>query len=293
MILRAMTCWLVTLTASTALLSAAASLRRREKIGRRLVELRPAGAPARAGRLTRIPSSFRLASATRKARTAWAMVPAFLLSALSGTWWSLCVTLPLSLLAVRLLERRKEARRKELIRAQLYDFLDAMIQSMEGGFSILQALGFSAEDVAPPLGLELRRAVADIQYGRELEGSLEELRQRVGEPELDTIVDMLLLLRQKGGNLPLLLRKLRGIMRDRAEIARDIRVYTTQGRWSGYVVAALPVAFLCIESVFSPSIIRPLVSTPLGVTLLAAGLGLDAAGFLCLRRISRLGVSRP
>jgi tight adherence protein B len=289
MILPVIACWLALLATVTVLLLQSGSLRRRERVSRRLEGLRPPGEAGQPSRFEGLLSALRLERGTRAGKAVTAAAPALLVLVLTGAWWSLCVTLPCGLLLSRLLERAKEARRRELLRAQLYDFLDAMIQSLEGGFSVFQALEFSSEDVAPPLNLELRRAVSDIQYGSEFEEALARLRENVGEPELDTIIDMLLLLKQSGGNLPLLLRKLRGIMRDRAEIARDLRVYTTQGRWSGYVVSALPVAFLCIESVLSPALIRPLVATPLGVALLATGLCMDAAGFFCVRRISRLG----
>lgn len=228
-------------------------------------------------------------SERRAARALCLLAPALLILALSRSWSSLLVTLPCGLFLPGLLEKLSETRRRKLVRAQLQDFLDAMIQSLEGGFSLYQALEFSADDVAPPLSLELKKAVAEIHYGSELEETLGRLGENIGEPEFDTIMETLLLLKQSGGNLPLLLRKLRGMMRDRAEAAREIRVYTTQGRWSGYVVAALPVAFLAIESVFSPSLIRPLFATPLGLTLLTVGIVMDAAGFLCVRHISRLG----
>lgn len=230
-----------------------------------------------------------LPGASRLSRPFFILIPTFLLLALTRSCWSLLVSLPLGLVLPGIIEKLRDSRKRRLLRSQLYDFLDAMIQSLEGGFSIYQALEFSADDVAPPLSLELQRAVSDINYGSEFEDAMERARKRVADPVFDTMVDMLLLLKQSGGNLPLLLRKLRGFMRDREEAEREIRVNTTQGRWSGYVVASLPLAFLAIESIFSPSLIRPLFSTPVGLTLLAAGLGLDAAGFLCVRHISRLG----
>lgn len=289
MILRAMTCWAVLLASVSLLLLRARMLSRREAVARQVDDLRASaevsGRPdgARAHRVLR--------SLTRRPRLRMALsilMPAILLSFMSGAWWSLCVTLPSGFFLYRLAGKLRHARRQALVRLQIYEFLDAMIQSLEGGFSIFQALEFSSEDVPPPLGLELRRAVADVHYGSELEEALGRLRRNVAEPDFDTAADMLLLLKQSGGNLPLLLRKLRGIMRDRAEIARDLRVYTTQGRWSGYVVSSLPIAFLVIEGLFSPSLIRPLFATPFGLTLLAAGLAMDAAGFLCVRRICRL-----
>ncbi len=230
-----------------------------------------------------LPGAFHLS------RPLFILIPAFIFLALTRSCWSLLVSLPFGLALPGITEKLRDSRKKRLIRSQLYDFLDAMIQSLEGGFSIYQALEFSADDVTPPLSLELQRAVSDINYGSEFEDAMERARKRVADPVFDTMVDTLLLLKQSGGNLPLLLRKLRGFMRDREEAEREIRVNTTQGRWSGYVVASLPLAFLAIESIFSPSLIRPLFSTPVGLTLLAIGLGLDAAGFLCVRHISKLG----
>lgn len=290
MILTILGFWVILVIAVTALLLKARFTSVREAVTRRMENF--GASPEKIGR-TSVESGLEAIrsrmSERRTTRALCLLAPAVLILTLSRSWSSLFVTLPCGLFLPGFLEKLSEARKRKLMRAQLQDFLDAMIQSLEGGFSLYQALEFSADDVAPPLSIELRRAVAEIHYGSELEETLGRLGESIGEPEFNTIMETLLLLKQSGGNLPLLLRKLRGMMRDRAEAAREVRVYTTQGRWSGYVVAALPVAFLAIESVFSPSLVRPLFATPLGLTLLVIGIGMDAAGFLCVRHISRLG----
>jgi tight adherence protein B len=290
MILEVLGLWVILVFAVSALLLRARIQSVREAVVKRLkgfeTSLEEPGRNGVGSGLEAIRSRIGEKHATR---TLCFLAPAALILTLSRSWWSLLVTLPCALFLPGFLERLSESRRRKLVRAQLQDFLDAMIQSLEGGFSLYQALEFSADDVAPPLSLELKRAVAEIHYGGELEDILVRLGESIGEPEFDTIMETLLLLKQSGGNLPLLLRKLRVMMRDRAEAAREIRVYTTQGRWSGYVVAALPVAFLAIESVFSPSLIRPLFATPVGLILLTTGIAMDAAGFFCVRHISRLG----
>ncbi len=121
---------------------------------------------------------------------------------------------------------------------------------------MLQALQFAAEDLGPPLRDELNRTLSDISLGKELEIAFSELGARINDPELTVMLEVLLLLKQSGGNLPEILRRLREMMREREDLRRDIRVYTTQGRWSGYVVSLLPAAFLGLESLLSPAFIR-------------------------------------
>jgi tight adherence protein B len=290
MILRVLGLWVILVFTVSVLLLRARLNSFREAVARRMKGFGPSPQePGQTGIGSGLDAIRSRIGGKRANRALCLLAPAALILTISRSWWSLLITLPCGLFLPGFLEKRSKSRRRKLMRAQLQDFLDAMIQSLEGGFSLYQALEFSADDVAPPLSIELKRSVAEIHYGSELEDALARLGENIAEPEFDTIMETLLLLKQSGGNLPLLLRKLRAMMRDRAEAAREIRVYTTQGRWSGYVVAALPVAFLAIESVFSPSLIRPLFATPLGLILLTTGLALDAAGFLCVRHISRLG----
>jgi tight adherence protein B len=288
MIMRAVAGWLVTVVSVAAFAFMCLRARYKEKIESRLEGLRPSGCSvqtdARRGIFT-LASALDGSAVTRIACFASCSV---LLYALSGSALGILLALPLAFALPRLLENYRNNRKNRLMREGIGDFVDAMTQSLEGGYSVRQALEFAAEDVRPPLRYELQRAVADITLGKDLAEAFSELGKRIGDPELSVMIEAVLLLKQAGGNLPEVLRRLREIMRQRDELSREMRVFTVQGRWSGYIVSSLPVVFLCIEAVFSPATIGPLFKTTTGLAVLLTGLSLEAAGFFCIRRICRL-----
>jgi tight adherence protein B len=212
---------------------------------------------------------------------------------ISGSLAGLISALPLCWLIPKVAKKLKRARERKRLRQQLLDFLDCTIQSLEGGFSLLQSLEFASGELDPPLAPELAKTLGEVHLGKDLDSALSNLGDRLDDPDLRTILSSLLLLKQSGGNLPQMLRKLRRLIQERLEIQRELEVYTVQGRLSGYVVSSLPIVFLLIESVFSRKLVRPLFSTPPGISILAMGLLLETLGFLWIKKISRLGVEVP
>ena len=194
----------------------------------------------------------------------------------------------LALAAVRWNRKRTMSKRGRLLREQVVDLVEALIQPLRGGLSLPSALESAAGEVPEPLGAEVRRAVSDIQMGVPLDAVFEELAERGGGRDLHLVSSTLLQQRVAGGNLPQLLETLKGVMRDRSMLTREVRVLTAQGRLSGYLVAALPAAFLAIECVFSRSAVQALFSSPMGWAILATGLGLEILGLLTIRRICNL-----
>ncbi len=184
--------------------------------------------------------------------------------------------------------KRAYAKRRRLLQEQVVELVEALIQPLRAGLSLPGALESAAEEVPEPLCSEVRRAVSDIQLGMPLDTVMEEFAGRCGGGDLHLVSAALLQQRAAGGNLAQLLDTLKGVMRDRSMLKREVRVLTAQGRLSGYLVASLPAAFLAIECIFSRSAIKALFGSPLGLAILTAGLGLEILGLFLIRRICNL-----
>ncbi len=228
----------------------------------------------------------------RHPRLPYLVFPSAILLLITRSPWSLPLAIPFYWLLPRWIERFRESRNQKKIRDQLFDFIDCVIQSLEAGSSVFQSLELAATEMDEPLASELQLTVAQINLGEDFEDALRSLGERMDNSDLQVIITAIILLKQSGGNLPALLRKLGDMMQDRQEIEREIKVYTVQGRLSGYVVSALPIAFLLIESAFSRQFVRPLFTTPLGLILLLVGLFMETVGFLWIRKISQLGMEK-
>ena len=115
--------------------------------------------------------------------------------------------------------------------------------------------------------------------------ALVQLAQRVPLPELGFVVTAMMLQRETGGNLVEVLERTAGVIRDRLRIQGEIRIYTAQGRLTGWILSALPVAMFFLLTAVNRGYTRVLVEDPFGRKLVYAGIGLMIIGGMVIRKI--------
>jgi tight adherence protein B len=104
-------------------------------------------------------------------------------------------------------------------------------------------------------------------------------------PELGFIVTAILLQRETGGNLVEVLDRTTAVIRERLHIQGEIRIYTAQGRLTGWILSALPIAMFFLLSVANRGYTRVLIEDPTGRKLVYGGLSLMVVGALAIRKI--------
>jgi tight adherence protein B len=83
------------------------------------------------------------------------------------------------------------------------------------------------------------------------------------------------------------------VVADRVRSRREVRSLTAQGRASGAVLAVLPVAFVALLSGTGGEALGAFYRSPLGASLLVAGLVCEVLGFLWIRRIVTRAEAAP
>ena len=162
-------------------------------------------------------------------------------------------------------------RRAEKLREQLPDVLTIMASSLRAGHSFLQALDTVAKEIAQPAATEFQRVVAEIRLGRGAEEALEALAERVGSADFKWAVLAVNIQREVGGNLAEILDNVSDTLRERAQMRRQVRVLTSEGRLSAWVLTLLPMGIALYLFAVSPEYIGLLFSTPLGWFMLGYG----------------------
>lgn len=109
--------------------------------------------------------------------------------------------------------------------------------------------------------------------------------QRVPVPELNFVITAMLLQKETGGNLVEVLERTAEVIRERLRIEGEIRIYTAQGRLTGWILSLMPVALYFLLNLVNRSYGQVLVEDPTGHKLIFAGLGLMAIGGLAIRKI--------
>jgi tight adherence protein B len=181
-------------------------------------------------------------------------------------------------------------RRAEKLREQLPDVLTIMASSLRAGHSFLQALDTVAREIAQPAATEFQRVVAEIRLGRAAEEALEALAERVGSADFKWAVLAVNIQREVGGNLAEILDNVADTLRERAMMRRQVRVLTSEGRLSAWVLTLLPLGIALYLFITNPKYIGLLFSTKIGWVMVGGATILLTAGVLWMRKIVNIDV---
>jgi len=179
--------------------------------------------------------------------------------------------------------RRK--RRILRLESQLPAAIDLIARAVRAGHPLSAGLRMAAEEAQDPLASEFGVTFDEQKFGLPFEEALLGLGDRVEVVDMRILITAILVQREVGGNLSEILEQIAETMRERFTLKRQVRVYTAQGRMSGYTLAALPILVGLAISAINPSYMSVLFHEPLGQALLSGAALLQGVGFLWIRRI--------
>jgi tight adherence protein B len=183
---------------------------------------------------------------------------------------------------------RKRAKRFAAFARQLPDGLTMMKNSLQAGHTLDKAMQVISEELPDPIALEFRETVEELHLGVPVKRAMENFSNRIVDENLKIFVAALLVQREVGGNLNELLGNLAGTIRERFRMDQEVRALTAEGRISGYVIGALPVALAIIINFMQPEYLKPLYTTTTGVTMLKVAFGLELIGFYFINKASKV-----
>jgi len=182
--------------------------------------------------------------------------------------------------------RRRIATRSARVAAQLPEVLASLAAPVRAGASLPQAFAAAAEEAEPPLRDVLARTTRDLEAGVQQDEAIRRFATRVAIPEGVLVGRAMRVARHAGGELARVLDEVSDTLREREQMARELRAATAQARASAMVVAALPIVFLLIMSAGAGDQARLLFGEPVGWLLLGVGGALEGAGILWIRRLT-------
>jgi len=196
----------------------------------------------------------------------------------------LCLSLPFVYLQVLRVQRLK---RFNLL---LPDALDLITRALRSGHSIGAAIEIVGQEAPDPVGAEFREVYRQQNFGLPHREALLALAQRVPSQDLQFVITAMLVQKETGGNLVDTLERTAAVVRDRIRIQGEVRTYTAQGRLTGYILGALPIAMFFLINAANRSYARVLLEDPAGRKLIYAGAGAMVLGALMIRKIVNIKV---
>ena len=185
---------------------------------------------------------------------------------------------------------RQRGARLKRFEQQLPEALDLMVRALRSGHAFASALQMVGEEMPEPVAGEFRIVHDEVSFGVSMPQALANLAQRVPLTDLRYFVVAVQVQRESGGNLTELLGNLSRLIRERLKLLARVRVLSSEGRLSAWVLGLMPFALAGLMSVVSPKFISLLWTDPIGVSIVKTMLFLMLLGVLLLRKIVRIRV---
>jgi tight adherence protein B len=187
-----------------------------------------------------------------------------------------------------LLHRRSS--RLKRFEEQFPEALDLLSRAIRAGHAFQTALGMVADELKEPVGPEFKKTFDQQNFGLPLRDALNEMAARISILDVRFFVTAVLIQRDTGGNLSEILDNLAHVVRERFKIRRQIRVHTAHGRFTGYVLLALPAALAMALSFINPEHMQTLFHERMGQTMLMGAIVMQTVGFLWIRQVIKIEV---
>lgn len=181
--------------------------------------------------------------------------------------------------------RFKRKRRVARVETALPDAIALMARSLRAGHSVSGAIEIVADRCPEPLKSEFAQVCQQQRLGVMFRETLLELSRRVPSHDLQFLVTGMLVQRESGGDLTQILDSIGRVIADRLRINGLVRIHSAQGRFTGWILSALPIFLLLLMSFLNPGYVGVLLHDPRGRELLWAGGVLIAIGVVVIRKI--------
>ncbi|MDV3426236.1 MAG: type II secretion system F family protein [Bacillota bacterium] len=185
-------------------------------------------------------------------------------------------------------EKRKK--RIKTFNDALPDMIMTIVGSLKAGYSFVQAMKTVAEECESPVKEEVIAFLKETSYGITMEDALNNLKLRMPSNDLDLMIQAILIQRQVGGNLSMILEVIVKTIKERNSIDRHVRSLTAQGKLSGKVVGLLPVFIFIALSLVNPGYMEPFTSSIIGKIALGVGVIMEIIGFIIMNKLAKIEV---
>jgi tight adherence protein B len=183
-----------------------------------------------------------------------------------------------------------EQRRLNAFEKQLPQAIDSMAGTLQAGSALPQAMALIAREMPPPISFEFRRVLREMELGLSLTDSLNNLLTRVRSSDLVLLHSAIAIQQRVGGDLAGIFRGISHTIRERLRIRSEINVLTAQGRYSAYVITALPVLLCAFLWFTSRAYISQLFQPGITRVLLVCGIAGMIVGYYAMKKIVTIEV---
>lgn len=184
----------------------------------------------------------------------------------------------------------KRSRRFKKFGKQLPDAMELIARAIRSGHSLNSALKVVVDELSDPISKEFNIAFEEQNLGIPIEEALKHVYLRVPNMDYKFFAMAVAIQRQSGGDLSEILDKIGRIIRSRFRIMGQVQALTGEGRISGIVLMALPIAlFVCVWRM-NPEYVMLLFTDELGRKMVGVAIVLQILGAYTIKKIIAIKV---
>jgi tight adherence protein B len=169
--------------------------------------------------------------------------------------------------------------------AQVPEAVDLMARALRAGHAVPAVIEMVGKEIAEPLAGEFRIVHEEQNFGLPLRDAMLNLVDRVPRDDIRFVVTAILLQKETGGNLAVILDKTAAVARERSRLYGQLRIYTAQGRITGLILCVAPFVMCGVLSLLNWKYERILFTHPTGLRSIYVGLVMMVLGILIIRKI--------
>ena len=167
----------------------------------------------------------------------------------------------------------------------LPEAIDLMARGLRAGHALTAVLEMVGTETAEPIASEFRRLAEEHSLGLPLRDATMNLVSRLPRDDMRFLATAILLQKETGGNLAVILDKTAAVARERSRLRGQLRIYTAQGRVTGWILCMMPFIMFGLLSALNWQFEKLLLTEELGRSMVYFGLGLMVLGVLVIRKI--------
>ena len=182
------------------------------------------------------------------------------------------------------------SRRRNKFIANFPDAIDLMVRGLRSGLPIMESIRTAGEEIADPVGIELRRITDAVRLGSKLEEALWDCSRRLDIQEFNFFTVALAIQSETGGNLAETLANLSEVLRRRRQLKLKIKALSSEAKASAYIIGSLPFIMALLIFLVNPTYIADLWIDPRGNFLLFLGFCSFAVGIGVMYKMVRFEI---
>jgi tight adherence protein B len=186
--------------------------------------------------------------------------------------------------------RHRRSQRMKRFEEQFPEALDLLSRAIRAGHAFQTAMGMCADELPAPVGQEFKKSFDQQNFGLPLKDTLHEMTERVPILDVKFFVTAVLIQRETGGNLAEILDNLAHVVRERFKILRQVRVHTAHGRFTGYVLMALPAVLGIVLNFINPEHMDLLFRERMGQMMILGAIVMQTIGYVWIRKVIKIEV---